>query len=149
MRTVLFIFLFSLSIISSGCFTYYPSRESPDSLKIESDRYSKILKFHLYDGKTLDVNEYDVKYYNKYKAIEKVFVYTEQDSVFKNGNLDSIKYTEKIIPADKIKSVTVERKKTDAKSATYTALIIVGSAVVLFCIIVAISLHNDNLHVKM
>ncbi|MFA5405605.1 MAG: hypothetical protein WC358_11790 [Ignavibacteria bacterium] len=148
MKIILFIFLFSLSLFSTGCFTYYPTRESPDSLKAENDRYSKILKFHLFDGKTIDVSEYEIKYYEKYKANEKVFVYYQPDTVVKNQNPDSlkIKLTEKIIPSDKIKLVTVERKKTDAKSTAFTALIILGSLALVFYIAVTISFHSNPPH---
>jgi hypothetical protein len=149
MKRILFIILFSISLFSSGCMTYYPVRESPDSLKIAQDKYCKILKFYLYDGKTIDVSEYDVKYYDKYKSDEKVFVYTQPDTIVKSQNPDSIKIkpAEKIIPADQIKSVTVEKRKTDTKSTIYTVLIIAGSLFVLLLIV--FSTMPDNLHVKM
>jgi hypothetical protein len=148
MKIILFIFLFSLSLISSGCFTYYPTRESPDSLRVEKDRYSKILKFQLYDGETIDVSEYDVKYYDKYKTNVKVFVYNQSDTIIRSQNPDSVKIksTEKIISSDQIKSIIVERKKNNIAG---TVIMITGISFVAFFIIFSIALSSDGLNIKL
>lgn len=144
MKISLFILLLFVSLLFSGCFTYYPVRENPDSLKVESNRYAKILKIHLLDGTTIDVSEYEVNYYNKYKTNERVFVYFQPDTInSQNPDSVNIKSSEKIIPSEKIKSLIVERRKTDVKSAAFTTLIIVGSAALLYFLIVAISFQND------
>lgn len=147
MRIVILIFLFTLSLISSGCFTYYPSRESPDSVKTEQERYFRILKLQLLDGNSIDVSNSDVKFYKYYKNNKDVFVYTKMDTIQKSSIPDSvrIKSSQKIIPSSEIKSVVVERRKTDAKSTLITAGIIIGIAAILFCITVAIALPNSNI----
>lgn len=146
MKITLSISLFFLCLILPGCYTYYPSRESPDSLKIEQNVYRKILKFNMDNGNTIDVSDNEVKYYDKYKSYEKVFIYTQSDTIVKSQNPDSIKIktVERIIPSEKIKSVTVERRKTDAKSTAYTTLIIIGSAALLFFITFTIFFHSNS-----
>lgn len=149
MKIIQTIFLFFIIFVFSGCFTYYPSRETPDSVKTENDKYIKFLKFNLYDGNSIDVSETDVKYFKKYKDNNDVFVFMLSDTIYKSVNPDSIKISkvEKIIPSNQIKSVTVERRKTDAKSTLYTILIIGGVLIALTAIIIA-SMPED-LHVKM
>jgi|WetSurMetagenome_2_1015567.scaffolds.fasta_scaffold132112_2 hypothetical protein len=114
MRIFLFLILFSFSLISSGCHTYYPSRESPDSLKFESDEYIKIMKFYLYNGDTIDVKDFDVKYYEKYKNYESVFVCIHLPGIEENQVFyKETKKEDKIILSKEVKSVTTEKRRTN------------------------------------
>ena len=114
MKKFNFFYLFALSFLLSGCYTYYPTRESSESFKIEKDEYMKIQKFLLKNGDSIDVHNFEVKYYEKYKIFEKVFVCiqlptTEENQIF----YKETKKEEKIIPLEKIKSVTLEKRKTN------------------------------------
>jgi hypothetical protein len=123
MKTILYILLIPFSSILYGCFTYYPSRENPESLKIENDDYIKVQKFYLYNNDSVDVSDYDVIYYNKYKNSEKVFICTENDTYEKNqifGNSSKIKKKEKIIPSEQVKSISVEKRKTNVLKTVIT-----------------------------
>jgi ABC-type sugar transport system permease subunit len=146
MKITLFIFLFALSLISSGCFTYYPSSDSPDSFKVERNEYIKITVFQLNNGDFINVSDYDVKYYKKYKSYEKVFVCTEKDTYEKNqifGNSSKIKKNEKIIPSEQVKTISVERRKTNVvKTVLYAVGITVITAAALILIFAAL-LHNS------
>jgi hypothetical protein len=148
MKTILYILILSFSSIFCGCFTYYPSRENPDSVKTEQERYFRILKFYLLDGNSIDVSNYEVKYYNNYKNNKDVFVFTQTDTIQKSLIPDSIKIksSQKIIPSDRIKFVVVERRKTDTKSSLITAGIIVGSVALLLFIAIAATLPHADIH---
>jgi hypothetical protein len=131
MRNFLFIILFSLSLISSGCHTYYPTKENPDSIKIESGEYIKIQKFYLYNGDSVDVIDYDVKYYEKYKNYKSVFVCIHLPSIEENQVFyKETKKEERIILSKEVKSVTTEKRRTN----------IVGTVIVTISSIIALTL---------
>jgi len=146
MKITLFIFLLVLSLISSGCFTYYPSRENPDSLKVENNDNIKVLTIYLHNGDTVDVSDYDVKYYDRYKNSEKVFVCTEKDPYEKNQiffNKSVIKSEKKIIPSEQVKSIIIEKRKTDTvKTVIVASSITILSLAALFLILLGISLSH-------
>lgn len=149
MEKLVFIFLFLISLLSSGCFTYYPVSENTDSLKINDGRYYKILKVFYLKGKYEIVEDTDIEYFDNYGILKKVLVYTKSDTITdtENSGKYKIKTSKKIIPLDSLKSVTLERKKTDLKSIATTSLIIIGSAAILYIIGFSIALHSGKFHI--
>lgn len=145
MKKILFIFIFLLSLISSGCFNYYPSRENPDSLKTEKSEYIKITKFYLKNGDSVDVKNYDVKYYKKYKNQEKVFVCIQSDDIHKNeafSHLSKVKKDEKIIPSEQVKSISIEKRKTDVVGIVLVVTLSLLTVAALILLLWGLSLHS-------
>jgi hypothetical protein len=148
MKKLIFILLFSLSLYSTGCFTYYSVRESADSLKLNDERYYKILKMFFVKGKYENVEDTDIKYFKNYGTSKKVLVYTQADTIPDQNNPSEFKIntSKKIISLDSLKSLTIERKKTDLKSVAMTSMIIIGSAAVLYIIGFSIALNSGKFH---
>lgn len=114
MKKYLPLVLFFLIFLSSGCHTYYPAIVNPESVKQEPDFYMKVQEFILKDSTRVDVSNYEVQYFKEYKDFENVFVCFPIDFT-KNQIFSSSSKTneEKIIPAGQVKTVIVEKRKTD------------------------------------
>jgi len=149
MKKFIFIFLFIASLYSSGCLTYYPVNVPADSLNFNDGRYYKILKIFYLKGKYDNVENTDIEYFDKYGLYKKVLVYTQGDTLkpeYKPGET-GIGSFKKIIPLDSIKSLVVERRKTDLKSTLLTSSIIIAVAAVLYIIGFSIAIHSGKFRI--
>lgn len=146
MKTFPIIFALFLSILFTGCYTYYPARGNLEDLKNENDNYVRITKFCLQNGDTINVKDYEVTYYEKYNKNEKVFVCTESNPNEKNQifyNSSTQKEPKKIIPAEQVKSVIVEKRKINTlKTVIVASSITIVSLAALFVLIVGSSVKS-------
>lgn len=149
MKKIIFILLFVSSLYTSGCVTYYTVNEPVDSLNFKDGRYYKILKIFYLKGKYDKVENTDIDYFDKYGEYRKVLVYTQSDSLNSESNTGKIRKSslKKIIPLDCIKSLTLERRKTDLKASLLTGSIIIGAAVILYIISFSIALHSGKFRI--
>jgi hypothetical protein len=146
MKKYLPLLLFFLIFLFSGCHTYYPATVNPESIKEEPGFYMKVQEFILKDSTSVDVSNYEVQYYKKYKNIENVFVCIPVD-ITKNqifGN-SSKPIKEKIIPAEQIKSAVIEKRKTDAGRTVLGVISITAITVAaLFLIIILLAKYGNG-----
>jgi hypothetical protein len=138
MKKYLPMLLFFLSFLIPGCYTYYPVNVNPDSIKEEPYFYMIIQEFILKDSSHIDVSNYEVQYYKKYKNFENVFVCIPIDFT-KNQIFSSSSKTkeEKIISAGQVKTVIIEKRKTNVGRTVLGVISITAlSIAALFLIII-------------
>jgi len=149
MKKLIFILLLISSLYSSGCVTYYTVNEPVDSLKFNDGRYYKILKIFYLKGKYDNVENTGIEYFDKYGKYRKVLVYTHEDTLKAENASENYKrkLIKKIIPLDSIKSLTLERRKTDLKASLITGSIIIGVAAILYIIGFSIAIHSGKFRI--
>jgi hypothetical protein len=147
MKKFLPLLLFFLIFLSSGCHTYYPVNVNPESVKEEPYFYMIIQEFILKDSSRVDVSDYEVQYYKKYKNSENVFVCIPID-YSKNQIFSSSSKTkeEKIIPAEQVKTVIIEKRKTDVGRTVLGVISITAITVAaLFLIIILLGKYGGGI----
>lgn len=143
MKKIFLLSVFVFFITLTGCHTYYPTSERPDNLKTERDEYIKIQKFYLVNGDSVDLRNFDVKYYDKYKNFEKVFVCIESNSYRDNEMFSSYKKEEKIISAEQVKSAEIEKRRINIlKTIGNVSVAIIATCTILFLYFMYVILMN-------
>jgi hypothetical protein len=141
MKKYIFIFIFIASLLSPGCFTYYPVNLPVDSLNFNDGRYYRIMKVFYQKGGYKNLENYDAEYFDKFGNLKRVIIYSVSDTLNRGISVSTV------IPMDSIKSITLERRKNDLKSSILTGSIIIAVAAVLYIIGFSIALHSGKFRI--